>query len=155
MDRAQVSKIAKIRMLARLDADAIAAYDAAIARVGVDAVKQKLSEFRSDHVRHLEELNAWLAKLDAGPVAREPALVGSFLKAVTAAGSLLGTEPALISMMGNEGLTNVAYDVALRMEWAPEERALIEKNRRDERRHLAWIRDAAMQRARAPAEEHP
>ncbi len=157
MDKAQVSKIAKLRMLARLDVDAIAAYDAAIARVGVDGIKQKLSEFRVDHVRHLEDLNALLAKLDAGPVAQEPAFVGTVLKAATAAGSLLGTQSALISMMGNEGLTNVGYDVALRMQWTAEERAVIEKNRQDERRHLAWLRDTAMHRAQAqgPAEEHP
>lgn len=75
------------------------------------------------------------------------------LEAMTKASSLLGTEAALVSMLGNEGLTNVSYELALKLEWSAEERAVLEKNREDERRHLAWMKEAALHRpwARASA----
>lgn len=157
MDKVMAKKVAKLRSLARLDADAIGTYDAAIARATDDEVRTKLSEFRTDHVRHLQDLNALLVKLAADQVALAPDLKGVALKAMTQAGSMLGTEGALVTMMGNEGLTNVTYELALKADWAPEEREVIEKNREDERRHLAWLKDALVQRVwhRKPEEVHP
>ena len=47
MDR----KIMKLRRLCQLDVDAAGAYEAAITRVGVPMLKDKLTEFRGDHSR--------------------------------------------------------------------------------------------------------
>lgn len=157
MDKATARKVVKLRGLARLDVDAIGTYDAAIAKVENEEVRLKLSEFRLDHVRHVQDLNALLVKLGGDQVAMEPDAKGVVLKTMTSMGSTLGTEAALVSMMGNEGLTNLTYELALKAEWNDEERAVIEKNRGDERLHLNWIKDALLQRVwhRKPAEANP
>lgn len=157
MDKATGKKIVKLRGLARLDVDAIGTYDAAIAKVEAEEVRLKLSEFRLDHVRHVQDLNALLVKLGGDQVAMEPDLKGAVLKTATTVGSMLGTEGALVSMMGNEGLTNLTYELALKAEWNDEERAVIEKNRADEKVHINWIKDALVQRVwhRRPQEANP
>jgi len=157
MDKVTGKKIARLTSLAHLDVDAIGTYDAAIARCQDEEVRSKLAGFRLDHVRHVQDLNAVLGKLGGQQVALEPDLKGVVLKTATSVTSMLGTEGALVSMMGNEGLTNASYELGLRMDWSAEERALLEKNRKDERIHLAWIKDALVQRIwhRKPVEANP
>lgn len=148
MEKATAKKAMKLRGLARLDIDAIGTYDAAMAKVTDEEVKAKLAEFRLDHQRHVQDLNALLAKLGAEQVSVTPDLKGVVLKTMTSVTSLLGNEAALVSMMGNEGLTNVTYELALKAEWTDEERAVIEKNRADERVHLDWIKATLWHRIR-------
>lgn len=157
MDKATGKKIARVRSLARLDVDAIGAYDAAIQQVDVEDVKTKLAEFRLDHVRHVQDLNAMLAKLGGEQIAVEPDMKGVVLKTMTSMTSRLGTEAALVSMMGNEGLTNVTYELALKADWTEEEREIIEKNRADEKVHITWLKDALLARVwhRREAEASP
>lgn len=140
------SEVARLRSLARLDADAIGAYDAAIARVNEPLVRERLNDFRVDHVRHVQDLNALLQRLGGEPVELKPDLKGAAMRGLTAVTSLMGTEAALVAMLGNEEFTNRAYELALSFEWSPEVRGLIEKNREDERRHITWIREAVRRR---------
>jgi rubrerythrin len=135
-------EIQKLRSLAQLDADAVGAYDAAISRVGEPLIREKLNEFRIDHVRHLQDLNVFIQQFGGQPVELKPDFKGAAMKAATAASSMMGTHAALAAMLGNEEFSNRAYEYALRFEWSPEVRTLVEKNREDERRHLAWIQDA-------------
>lgn len=131
--------------LAQLDIDAIELYEAAMKRVGHPEIHAKLAEFRVDHARHVQDLNG-LIVARGGHALAHPDLKGAVLKAATAATSMLGTEAAMIAMVGNEELTNRSYDVALKLDWDPEARGLIEKNLSDERRHLEWFKMAAMKR---------
>ena len=135
-------EIQKLRSLAQLDADAVGAYDAAISRVGEPLIREKLNEFRIDHVRHLQDLNTLIQQFGGEPVELKPDFKGSAMKVATAASSMMGTHAALAAMLGNEEFSNRAYEYALRFEWSAEVRTLVEKNRQDERRHLAWIQDA-------------
>jgi rubrerythrin len=139
-------EVSKLRSLAQLDADAVGAYDAAISRVGEPLIREKLNEFRIDHVRHLQDLNAFIQQFGGEPVELKPDLKGAAMKMATAASSMMGTHAALAAMLGNEEFSNRAYEYALRFEWSPEVRTLVEKNREDERRHLAWIQDALKDR---------
>ena len=139
-------EISKLRSLAQLDADAVGAYDAAIRRVDEPLIREKLNEFRIDHLRHLQDLNVFILQLGGEPVELKPDLKGSAMKMATAASSLMGTHAALAAMLGNEEFTNRAYEYALRFEWSAEVRTLVEKNREDERRHVAWIQDALRDR---------
>lgn len=140
------AEVTKLRSLAQLDADAVGTYDAAIARVSEQLVRDKLNEFRVDHVRHVQDLNALIQRLGGEPVELKPDLKGVAMRGMTAATSMLGTEAALVAMLGNEEFSNRAYDLVLRLDWSPEVRELIVKNREDERRHLAWIKDAVRHR---------
>ena len=139
-------EVSKLRGLAQLDADAVGAYDAAVSRVDEPIIRDKLNEFRIDHLRHVQELNAFILQFGGEPVELKPDFKGSAMKVATAASSMMGTHAALAAMLGNEEFTNRAYEHALRFEWSPEVRTLVEKNREDERRHVAWIQDALRNR---------
>ncbi len=142
----RMSDVEKLRSLAQLDVDAVGAYDAAIARVKEPLVRERLNEFRVDHVRHVQDLNAFIRRLGGEPVELRPDLKGAAMKGLTAMSSMMGTEAALVAMLGNEEFTNRAYDLAVNFEWSPEVRTLIEKNRRDEERHITWIKEAVRKR---------
>jgi rubrerythrin len=139
-------EVSKLRSLAQLDADAVGAYDAAISRVEEPLIREKLNEFRIDHVRHLQDLNTFIQQFGGEPVQLKPDLKGAAMKMATAASSMMGTHAALAAMLGNEEFSNRAYQYALRFEWSAEVVGLIQKNREDERRHLAWIQDAIKSR---------
>jgi uncharacterized protein (TIGR02284 family) len=143
---AEKSEVAKLRSLAQLDADAVGAYDAAISRVAEPLVRERLNDFRVDHVRHVQDLNAHLQRLGGQPVELKPDLKGAAMKGLTAVTSLMGTEAALVAMLGNEEFSNRAYDLALQFDWSPEVRALIQRHREDEYRHVMWVRDAVRTR---------
>ncbi|MFE8605610.1 ferritin-like domain-containing protein [Archangium violaceum] len=140
------SEVEKLRSLAQMDVDAVGAYDAAIARVKEPMVRERLNDFRVDHVRHVQELNAFIRQFGGEPVELRPDLKGAAMKGLTAMTSMMGTEAALVAMLGNEEFTNRAYELALSFEWSPEVRVLIQKNRRDEERHITWVKDAVRQR---------
>lgn len=143
---AEKSEVAKLRSLAQLDADAVGAYDAAIARVNEQLVRERLNDFRVDHLRHVQDLNALIQRYGGEPVELRPDLKGTAMKGLTAVSSMMGTEAALVAMLGNEEFTNRAYELALAFDWAPDVRALIQKNREDERRHVTWVREAVRRR---------
>ncbi len=140
---ANKTEVAKLRSLAQLDVDAVGAYDAAIARVREPLVRERLNEFRVDHVRHVQDLNAFIQHFGGEPVDLRPDFKGAAMKGLTAMSSMMGTEATLLAMLGNEEFSNRAYELALQFEWSPEVRALIQKNRQDEERHITWIREAA------------
>jgi rubrerythrin len=143
---AEKSEVGKLRSLAQLDADAVGAYDAAIARVNEPLVRERLNDFRVDHVRHVQDLNALIQRFGGEPVELKLDLKGTAMKGLTAVTSMMGTEAALVAMLGNEEFTNRAYELALQFDWSPEVRVLIQKNREDEYRHVTWIRDAVRAR---------
>jgi demethoxyubiquinone hydroxylase (CLK1/Coq7/Cat5 family) len=140
------SEVVKLRSLAQLDVDAVGTYDAAIARVTEPLVRERLNDFRVDHLRHIQDLNLFIERFGGEPVMLSPDLKGAAMKGLTAVTSMMGTEAALVAMLGNEEFTNRAYDLALQFDWSPEVLQLIQKNREDERRHLTWIRDAVRTR---------
>jgi rubrerythrin len=145
-------KIAKLESLCHFDIDAIGAYEAALGRVRVPLIREKLSEFCEDHRRHIAALNDLLRKLGASPVAVKPDVKGAVVRGFTAATAILGDEAALVAMAGNEELTNRVYSAACRMDWSEEERAVIERHFADEQRHLQWIVMAVNQRPWMSAE---
>lgn len=139
----RAEEVGRLRGLAQMDVDALAAYDAVLHRLAAGPLPDKLAEFRADHARHVEELNAAILARGGRPVPLRPDLRGAGMRAVTATASLMGTYPALLAMLGNEDYTNRAYDFALRHRWSDDVRLLIVRNREDERRHVAWIREAS------------
>jgi rubrerythrin len=142
----ETTKQLELRNLAHLDVDAIQLYEVAIQHIDVPMVREKLTEFRSDHARHVEDLNAEISRITGTPVPRKPDLRGAILRGFTAISTKMSTHAALLAMTANEELTNRAYESALKIDWSPDQRALIEKNYSDEKRHLAWIKQAAKEK---------
>ena len=145
-----MEQVAKLRALAQVDVDAIAAYDVAISRVSEPLVRERLEQFRRDHVRHVRELDALVQRLGAGPLALRPDLRGAAMRGLTALGGMMGTEATLLAMLGNEEVSNRAYALALALEWDVETRLLIRRHRADEERHGTWVRDALRERPWQP-----
>ena len=143
MDPSQT--IEKLNELIHLDLDAVGAYDAAIHRIDVESIRAQLRVFQEDHRRHVAELSALVRNLGGMPPDR-PDAKGFILKGFTAVTSMMGNEAALRAMQGNEKLTNTSYANALRENWPPAIRELIERNHHDEQRHLAYIEDALRNR---------
>jgi len=153
---ASVKQIERLRALVQLDVDALAAYEVAIKGLHDEQVISKLSGFRVDHARHLQDLNALLSKAGGQPVEMTPDFKGTLLKALTQVTGRLGTEAALLSMVANEELIHRAYQAALKKEWDADARAVLEATLGDEHRHLEWLKHAIRERPWAhEAEVHP
>jgi uncharacterized protein (TIGR02284 family) len=146
--------VEKLDDLIALDIDAVNAYQAAIDRITVPVLQEKLREFQGDHRRHIRELSDCVVRYGGTP--RQTAdFKGFFLKGFTAVTSMMGNEAALRAMRTNEQLTNRTYQKALQEAWPADVRVLIEKNFADEQRHLAYIQDALNTRFWEAAEQPP
>jgi rubrerythrin len=97
-------------------------------------------------LRHVQDLNDEIVGLGGEPVPPVPDLKGTLLRGFTAVTSTMGNQAALMAMIANEELTNRFYESALKLDWPPSQRALIEKNDADEKRHLEWLKSAAKQK---------
>ncbi len=139
-------QLSKLRELAQLDVDAISLYEEAINRITVPLISERIAEFRVDHLHHVQDLNDEMVGLGGQPVPPVPDLKGTLLRGFTAVTSMMGNQAALMAMIANEELTNRTYDSALKLDWPPAQRALIEKNDADEKRHLQWLKSAAKQK---------
>jgi rubrerythrin len=140
-----MSSISSLQSLLHLDMDAIKAYDQAIKACEHENVASQLRQFRGDHERHVRDLSEELRKLGEQPDVRTD-VKGFFIEKFTAITSI-GTRSALMSMMGNEGLTNARYKAASELQDLPDStKAVIRANYADEQRHLQWIRTALDQK---------
>lgn len=138
MDSAKL--VEKLNDLIKLDVDAIHAYDQSIAACNMDELRRRLTEFRADHDRHVQELSDCVRQCGGQPEIRRDwkgFLIGGFTAIVSQ-----GDHSALVAMQTNEELTNSYYRRALEMQdLSPDVRSLLEKNFADEQRHLQWIKD--------------
>lgn len=132
----------KLIQLIHLDIDAALAYAQAIENVDMPEVAKRLTEFRRDHERHIDELSIEVRRLGGEPPERKRDVKGFFIEKFTAIRSKTGTEGALKAMRMNEELTNITYETALKTEMPESARAIVLRNRDDERRHLAYIQNA-------------
>jgi uncharacterized protein (TIGR02284 family) len=122
-----------------LDLDAIESYSAAIDRVDDESICAKLSEFRGDHERHVNDLSELVQGM--GFTAPEaPAVNREVAKVAMIMGKMGGDRGILTSLKAMEDQTNFAYDHALQHpELEDEVRSVLELNLSDERRHRDWI----------------
>lgn len=141
----QKKMVEKLNDLIALDYDAVGAYEAAINRMDVEFLRMRLREFQQDHERHIRELSQAVQQLGGKP-REKPGAKGFILKGFTAVTSMMGNEAALQAMRGNEMLTNRTYRSALEEDWSDDIRTLLERNYRDEQRHLAFIEESLRNR---------
>jgi hypothetical protein len=128
-----------LQSLAQLDVDAFFAYGRAIDAIDVPNVRRRLMAFRRDHKRHYDDLSGEIGRLGGTSPDFARDAKGLAIEGYTAIRSGIGNIGALRAMKTNEGLTNARYEAALRQELPPRIAGLIERNRNDERRHLAYI----------------
>ncbi|MBF5041842.1 ferritin-like domain-containing protein [Aggregicoccus sp. 17bor-14] len=139
-------QLALLAELVHIDLDAVTVYDAALRIVNVPVVEQALMEFRSDHLRHVRELNdriEWLGGARARSVPDSEACQRHGFSAVQDG---LRTEELVTALAEGEQVTNAAYARVLKVDWDEETRALLDLNFADEQRHLQWVLMAARSR---------
>ncbi|XYH97527.1 helix-hairpin-helix domain-containing protein [Sorangium sp. So ce1128] len=119
-----------------LDMAAAEAYRVAIGACKTPEIRRQLEAFRGDHERHARELSDALgASLPEQPDER-----GQCIQRYTEL-SAREDRTALVSMRGNEELTNDAYASALASDLPDDVRRMVEANWQDERRHIRWINE--------------
>jgi uncharacterized protein (TIGR02284 family) len=125
--------------LIQLDHDAAIAYQAAIDRVENSGLRATLSQFRQDHLRHIDEMGEELSALGRTPP-REGDMKSLLTKGKVVIGGLIGDKAILQAMKTNEDDTNTAYERAVGHKDATAgTRAALERGLGDERRHREWM----------------
>jgi rubrerythrin len=134
----EIPAVELISALARLDLEAALAYEAAAGMSEADAdLAQNLRAFARDHRAHLEALNETLESEGEEPVG--PAPGGAVLTGLLGLTGPLGADVVVVTLLGNEQLTNLAYDAALSYDWDDETSAMLHRFQQDEERHVAWL----------------
>jgi rubrerythrin len=130
-----------------LEHDAIAAYTATIERLEDPGHKAKITEFRSDHERHVSELTQ-LARKHGAPVPTEGDMKELLTTGKVKIAGLMGGDSAVLkAMSSNENDTISAYESGSRNDAIPAaDRPMFERAAADERRHKSYM-DTAAQRA--------
>jgi rubrerythrin len=135
----EIPAVELISALARLDLEAALAYDAAAGMAAQDAeLVQNLRAFARDHRSHLEALNETLESEGESPIGPDAGTGGVFAGLLGLTGPL-GPDVVVVTLLGNEQLTNLAYDAALSYDWDDETGAMLRRFQQDEERHVAWL----------------
>ncbi|OJH37961.1 hypothetical protein BON30_26485 [Cystobacter ferrugineus] len=135
-----------LQELLHIDVDAVMLYDAALRRISHPTVEQALMEFRSDHLRHIRELNDCIEQLGGERACIEVNAEQCDLHGFTPIEEGMPMEDVFMAMVDGEQITNQTYERLLKEEWPPEIHSLIDRNFADEQRHLLWVLKASRTR---------
>jgi rubrerythrin len=125
--------------LAELDAEAAEAYRIAAENTDQVHLRTKLEEFRSDHIRHVANLNNLISAAGGPAVSTELDEESSAVTMLAATMSTMGVRAGLLAMIANEQLTNTTYQTAAELPFEDEVAQVIEQHLADEQRHLEWL----------------
>jgi len=135
----EVAAVELVASLARLDLEAALAYEAAADLCAEEDLARHLRVFAKDHRVHVDALNEALeagGEPAAAPLAAPAGPVFAGLVRITGP---LGDEVIVVTLLGNEQLTNLSYDAALAYEWDRDTEAMLRRFQEDEERHIAWL----------------
>lgn len=129
--------------LVYLERDAIAAYDSTISHLSDPSFKSQVSQFKGDHLQHLDVLKEIADESGAvAPIAGDMKQMLTTGKVALA--SLMGDGAILKAMKTNEDDTVTAYERASTHDDAnPRSKAFFEKALADEQRHRDWMQRTA------------
>ena len=130
-----------VKSLIELEYDASSAYQISIEKIYNKDFKNKLTEFKHDHERHVKELLELIEK--HGEEAPKEADTKEWLtKGKVVLGSLIGDEAILRAMNSNEIDTNTAYErMCLREDAWKDSIKLLKSFLQDERKHKLWLEE--------------
>ncbi|MBP0485058.1 DUF892 family protein [Sagittula salina] len=132
-----------LRNLMLLERDAIAAYDSTLEKIDNPDHRARIEEFRRDHDDHIRALSE-LGRSIGVPLPEEGDIKEWLTTGKVALANLFGDDAVIGAMKTNEDDTVSAYENALSnavidATWRP----VLEKGLADERRHRAWMEQAA------------
>ncbi len=137
----EIPAVELISVLARLDLEAALAYEAAAELSKDDDLTEHLGLFARDHRTHLEALNEALEAEGEDGHGPEATPAGPVLAGILGLTAPLGDDVIVVTLLGNEQLTNLAYDAALSYDWDDETGGMLRRFQNDEERHVAWLAD--------------
>lgn len=140
MDNSDIVK--ELKSLCQLDIDAIHAYNECLNHIDISDIKRDVEKFRADHERHVKDLSALIHSYKEKAPEFSPDLKGYLLDIFSKIRSITGTEGALKSLKGGENLTNKRYARAIDLDFPANIKNVLEKNYRDEQRHLRYVEEA-------------
>ena len=125
--------------LVQLDFDAADAYEAAINRLQEARFRDRLREFKGDHLRHIDEISDILKKMGRTPP-NQGDMKSYLTQGKVVMGGLLGDRAILQAMKTNEADTNTAYERAVNFKGLSTDTLdVLQRGLADERRHCEWI----------------
>lgn len=131
-----------LNTLIETDHDAIGAYNSAINGLEDEPeIRGRFVEFRGDHERHIRELSPFVRQFGGDPEKR-PGIAGLLRKGMTEVSKAGGVAGILRAMVSNEEATSSTYQDAANKPFPPEILRVVESGLSDERRHLAYCRQA-------------
>ena len=129
-----------LHALAQLDRDAVGAYDDALERVTDDAVKEHFTEFRGEHMNHVEKLSRSIERLGGTAPQLEVVMMGMVAEWIVSFRSMMGEKGPLHAMHIAETYHNSRYAEAASWNVGDDElAALIQTFYGDEKEHLRYI----------------
>ncbi len=137
-DEVAIAAVDLVAALARLDLEAALAYDVAAEACTDRDLREQLGALAKEHRVHLEALNEAL-EAEGEPSIATPTPPDAALAGLLAVTGPLGDEVIVVTLIGSEQLTNLAYDAALSYEWDRESEAMLKRFQDEEERHLAWL----------------
>jgi|GEM_PF-642228 len=132
----------RLKLLIQADIDAIHAYQQAIEAIGESELRTQMSCFRDEHNRHAAELSTLVRRYGGEPPVYSPANKNFVLPHFAPVSRLGGTENALAVMRHNAEYAARLYDEARGWELPEAADAMVERNSRDEKRHLGFFNHA-------------
>ena len=138
--------LSSLKDLVHIDLDAIMLYDAVLKNLHAPPLEQALMEFRSDHLRHVRELNDRIEALGGEREQARPDIKECERHGFTPVREGMSVEEMLTATVSGEQITNQTYERILKENWDPDTRALIDRNFADEQRHLLWVLTASRNR---------
>ncbi|MBZ4418464.1 ferritin-like domain-containing protein [Myxococcus sp. RHSTA-1-4] len=138
--------LSTLKDLLHIDLDAIALYDAVLKTLRSPQIEQSLMEFRSDHLRHVRELNDCIEALGGKREQPRGSVESCERHGFTPIRSQMSIEELITATVDGEQITNRAYERALKENWDARTRALLDRNFADEQRHLLWVLTASRSR---------
>jgi rubrerythrin len=128
-----------LKDLVELELDAIGAYQAAIDRLDSEEYKKQLEKFKSQHLKHVEELSKYLNNNNKD-VPKEPSTKQWLTKGKTILASLIGDKTILKAMHSNEEDTNTAYERMNNRNDVPSDiKDQLSNFFSDEKNHKLWL----------------
>jgi hypothetical protein len=134
----EIAAVELVTALARLDLEAALAHEAAAARCQDEELGRNLRDLARHHRVHVEALNEAL-EAEGEPAVTRPEPRASALAGLVTITGPLGDEVIVVTLLGAEQVTNLAYDAALSYEWDGEVEAMLRRFQGEEERHLAWL----------------
>ncbi len=132
-----------LKNLVELEYDTVEAYKVAIDQLKTPKFKDKLSEFKADHQRHIDELTRYLQKNNkdypTGPDNTKQWLV----KGKVALGEIVNNDKGILfAMSSNEVDTNTVYERMVAHDNIPNDiKQMMHDFLLDEKWHKAWIEE--------------